>query len=126
MDLFYLNLKATAGPWMDKVLHLKSKSWYYRSGTVPFLQEIREAILKAQTDRETMTKRSVIVLQLRGKVFKVQNELRSVRLVSERTEFEENLIWCFKEILKDIEDHEPRDPGNPPNKEGRRGEQPML
>ena len=81
VDLFYLNLKATAGPWMDKVLHLKSKSWYDRSGTVPFLQEVREAILKAQSDKDYLTKRSVIVLQLRGKVFKVQTEIRPVRLV---------------------------------------------
>ena len=120
-----MNLKAAAGPWLDKVLHLKSKSWYYRSGTVPFLQEVREAILKAQSDKDYLTKRSVIVLQLRGKVFKVQNELRSVRLVFEKTEFEENLIWCLKEILKDIEDHEPRNPGDP-KKEVQRGEHPRL
>ena len=113
-DLFFLNSKATAGPWMDKVLQLKAKSWYYHSGTVPFLQEVREAILKAQSDKDYLTKRSVIVLQLRGKVFKVQNDLRSVRLVFEKkTELEENLMWCLKEIRQDIEVQEPRDPGAP-------------
>ena len=81
----FLNLKATAGPWMDKVLQLKPKSWFYHSGTVPFLQEVREAILKAQSDKDYLTKRSAIVLQLRGKVFKVQNDLRSVRLVFEKS-----------------------------------------
>ena len=74
-----------AGVILDKVLGLQPKSWFYHSGTVPFLQEVREAILKAQSDKDYLTKRSAIVLQLRGKVFKVQNDLRSVRLVFEKS-----------------------------------------
>ena len=66
-DLFFLNLKATKATWVDKVLQLKSKSWFYHSGVVPFLQEVREAILKAQSERAYLTKRSVVVLLIRCK-----------------------------------------------------------
>lgn len=113
VDLFFLNLKGTAGPWMDKVLQLKPKSWFYHSGTVPFLQEVREAILKAQSECAYLTKASVLVLQIRDKALKAQNDLRSVRLVFEEAEMKEKLIWCLKEILQDIQGQEPRDPGAP-------------
>ena len=58
-------------------------------------------------------KRSVIVLLIRGKALKVQNELRSVRLVFEEAEMKVKLIWCLKDIPQDIEGQEPRDPGPP-------------
>ena len=105
-----MNLKATKATWMDKVLQLKPKSWYYHSGTVPFLQEVREAIQKAQSECIYLTKRSVVVILIRDKALKVQNDLRSVRLVFEEAEMQEKLIWCLKEILQDIEAQEPRDP----------------
>ena len=98
---------------MDKVLQLKPKSWYYHSGTVPFLQEVREAILKAQSECIYLTKRSVVVILIRDKALKVQNDLRSVRLAFEEAEMQEKLIWCLKEILQDIEAQEPRDPDAP-------------
>ena len=109
-DLFFLNLKATKATWMGKVLQLKPKSWYYHSGTVPFLQEVREAIQKAQSECIYLTKRSVVVILIRDQALKVQNELRSVRLAFEKEELQEKLIWCLKEILQDIEAKEPRDP----------------
>ena len=112
-DLLFLNLKATKATWVDKVLQLKSKSWYYHSGTVPFLQEVREAIQKAQSECIYLTKRSVVVILIRDKALKVQNDLRSVRLVFEEAEMKEKLSWCLKEILQDIEGQEPRDPGAP-------------
>ena len=113
VDLFFLNLKATAGPWMDKALQLKCKAWYYHSGTLPFLQEVKEAITKAQAEFAFLRQRDMIVIQIREKVLKVHNDLRSVRLAFERTEIEEKFIWCLSEIKKDIEVSEPRDPGAP-------------
>ena len=98
---------------MGNVLQLKAKSWYYHSGTVPFLQEVREAIQKAQSECIYLTKRSVVVILIRDQALKVQNELRSVRLAFEKEEMQEKLIWCLKEILQDIEAQEPRDPDAP-------------
>ena len=120
-----MNLKATKATWLDKVLQLKPKAWYYVSGTVPFLQEVREAIQKAQAECIYLTKRSVVVILIRDKALKVQNDLRSVRLVFEEAEMQEKLIWCLKEILQDIEGQEPRDPGGN-GQEAQRGEHRRL
>ena len=83
VDLFFLNLKATAGPWLDKALQLKSRQWFYHSGTVPFLQEVKEAIAKAQAEFAFLRQRDILVIQIRETVLKVQNDPKSVRLAFE-------------------------------------------
>ena len=78
---------------------------------MPFLQEVKEAIYKAQAAFAYIRYRSILVINIRDKVLKVQNDLRSVRLAFETTEIKDNVLWCLKEIKKDIEASEPRDPG---------------
>ena len=84
VGLFFLNLKATAGPWLDKALQLKSKQWFYHSGTLIFLREIKEAIAKAQAEFAFVRYRDILVIKIREKVLNVQNDLRSVRLAFEK------------------------------------------
>ena len=72
VDLFFLNLKATAGPWLDKAPQLKSRQWFYHSGTLPFLQEVKEAIAKAQAEFAFLRQRDILVIQIRENVLKVQ------------------------------------------------------
>ena len=111
VGLFFLNLKATAGPWLDKALQLKSRQWFYHSGTLPFPQEVKAAIYKAQAEYAYIRYRSILVIKIREKVLKVQTDLRSVRLAFDKTEIKDKLLWCLKEIKKDIEASDPRDPG---------------
>ena len=89
VDLFFLNLKATAGPWLDKALQLKSKQWFYHSGTLPFLQVVKEATAKAQAEFAFLRQRDILVTQIREKILKVQNDTRVVCLAFEEEDSSE-------------------------------------
>ena len=69
---------------------------------MPFIKEIKEAILKVRPANPYVRSSKVLLLKIRNKICKAQNDTRAVRLAFAKDDIEEGLLWCLSEIQKDI------------------------
>ena len=102
MPVLLLSLKACAGHWIEKALKLPNKFWNSQSCDLPFLKEIKEAIVQAKRSHPLLRSSQALVLKIRGLPLMAMNDSRGIRIAIDPQEVEESLLWCFGQIQKDI------------------------
>ena len=102
MSVLLLNLKAGTGHWIEKALQLPNKFWNSHSCDLPFLKEIKEAIVQAKRSHPLLRSSQALVLKIRGLPLMAMNDSRGIRIAIDPQEVEESLLWCFGQIQKDI------------------------
>ena len=102
MSVLLLNLKAGTGHWIEKALQLPNKFWNSHACDLPFLKEIKEAIVQAKRSHPLLRSSQALVLKIRGLPLMAMNDSRGIRIAIDPQEVEESLLWCFGQIQKDI------------------------
>ena len=102
MPVLLLSLKAGAGHWIEKALQLPNKFWNSQSCDLPFLKEIKEAIVQAKRSHPLLRSSQALALKIRGLPLMAMNDSRGIRIAIDPQEVEESLLWCFGQIQKDI------------------------
>ena len=115
-----VTFKATADmAWFEKVLKLPSRWWVHNQSRIPLLLEIKEAIRSSRGQRKgseillPSEHKSLVLLEVRGKLLYVQNTSTVVILgLTQDPGFlnvpnpdTEPLCWFCTQLQKDIEEH---------------------
>ena len=87
---------------MRSAVHQGYQWWARVSCDVPFIKDIKEAIVKVRTANPYLRPSKVLILKIRNKIFKAQNDTKAVRLAFEKEDLDEGLRWCLPEIQKGI------------------------
>ena len=106
MSVLLWSLKAGAGHWIEKALQLPNKFWNSHSCDLPFLKEIKEAIVKAKRSNPLLRSSQALVLKIRGLPLMAVNDSRGLRIAIDPSEVEESLLWLFAQIQKDCKSHQ--------------------
>ena len=100
-----LNLKTTGNPeWLEKHLQMP-RGWWRKGGrAMPLMKEILEAFPVVDKKRTLAnTAKIVVPIKVRGKVFLVLNDRRTLTLAfHEETSDFESLEWFLQEMAKDL------------------------
>ena len=101
MSVLLLNLKAGTGHWIEKALQLPNKFWNSHSCDLPFIKEIKEAIVQAKRSHPLLRSSQALALKIRGLPLMAMNDSRGIRIAVDPQKVEEELLWCFTQIQKD-------------------------
>ena len=74
MPVLLLSLKASGNHWIEKALQLPNKFWNTHANDLPFLKEIKEAIVKAKRSNPLLRSSQALVLKIRGLPLMAMND----------------------------------------------------
>ena len=92
MSVLLMNLKASAGHWIEKALQLSNKFWNSHAGDLPFLKEIKEGIAMAKRKDPFLRSSQVLVLKIRGLPLMAVNDSNGLRIAFDPSEVEEGIL----------------------------------